>query len=157
DEVVRQVPPVPLLRSRLERLNARVAKDATFGKQIGAFLYRMMDSNAVAEIVPQFNQLKGGTMSTRQFDQKFAQSIPLLETFRGIFEGIEGLETTMLCQLKECPFHRFRICGRVSFVPDDANSCRQRHALETVYELTPELIATLKPTNGLQHRSSSTG
>ena len=122
-----------------------MAKDAAFGKQIGAFLHRMMDSDTVLEIVPQFSRQKGGTMTGQPLDQKFAQAIPVLETFRGVFEGLGGLETTMLCPRAECPFHRFRICGRVSFIPDDADSCRQRHALETEYKLTPEILSDFRP------------
>jgi hypothetical protein len=122
-----------------------MAKDAAFGKQIGAFLHRMMDSDTVLEIVPQFSRQKGGTMTGQPLDQKFAQAIPVLETFRGVFEGLGGLETTMLCPRAECPFHQFRICDRVSFIPDEADSYRQRHVLETEYKLTPEILSDFRP------------
>jgi hypothetical protein len=143
DEAARLVPPTRLLRPRLECLNARLKNDVDLGRKVGPYLYRMMDTDLISEIMPQFTRKRGGAMVVQPRAQEFAQAIPLIETYRGVFEGLASLETTMLCDKEECPFHRFRICGRVSDIPKDAASCRQRQALETDYKMTPEVLTNL--------------
>jgi hypothetical protein len=141
-EAARQTAHTPLIQTRLNRLKARLESDADLAQQIGPHLHRMMDGPVVEEIGPQFTR-RSDSLIAQPRDKELAGSLFVVETSRGIFEGLAGLETTMLCPRQECPFHHFRICGRVSSIPHDAASCGYRQMLVEKYKLTPEKLSAL--------------
>jgi hypothetical protein len=106
-------PPARLIETRLNRLKARLESDVDLARRIGPYLHRKIESEVIQEIMPQFARQAGGGMRVQLPDKELAQFIPTIEICRGLFEGLAGLETTMLCTREECPFHQFRICGRV--------------------------------------------
>jgi hypothetical protein len=138
-EAASQTALIPLIQSRLDRLKARLKADADLAQQIGPHLHRMKEGALVEEIVPQFARRSDGLLAQPR-DKELAKDMLFIETSRGLFEGLAGLETTMLCTREECPFHHFRICGRVSSIPQDAASCRYRKVLIEEYKLTPEKL-----------------
>jgi hypothetical protein len=93
--------------------------------------------------MPQFTIHQDFELRVLQHDQDLAEMVYPVSAEISLFEGLAGLESTMLCPLAECPFHRFRICGRIPAIPADAGSCEHRSNLEGPYGLTPKRLDEL--------------
>ena len=128
----------PFLERSLARLGELPPEVPT--EQLGAALYRLSDMASIRALIPQFIRMRGTQMGVLDHDKDLAPLAAEIEPVRSLAEGLAGLETTMTCPQEKCEFHRYRICGRVSEIPDTFESCRHRSRLQA-NGITPELVA----------------
>jgi hypothetical protein len=137
DDLTRQVPLPVFHRLAITRLHAWRKAHPDRVTDLGPFLFKQRDIETVRELMPQFTLHKGFEVHVLQHDADLAETVYPLSAEISLFEGLAGLESTMRCHLNECPFHCFRICGRIPAVPPHPDSCEHRKSLEGAYKLTP--------------------
>lgn len=143
DDTLRQVPLPPFHQRAIERLHAWREKHPERVADLGPFLFKQHDMETVRELMPQLALHRDYTVRALRHDADLVEMVYPLFIEAGLLEGCAGLESTMRCHLEECPFHRFRICGRVPEIPADPDSCKHRKNVETTYKLTPEQVGAL--------------
>jgi hypothetical protein len=128
---------LPVFSSRpIERLDNCRKEHPDEVANLGPFIFRIQNVEVLRDLMPQFTLYKDLKIGVVKHDSDLAKTIyPLLTEF-SLFEGLAGLESTMRCPLDECPFHRFRICGRISVIPAHPDVCKHRTNLEETYKLT---------------------
>ncbi len=144
DDVKRQTHLPKFQRSAVERLVAWGEAHPDRVADLGLFLFKQQDMETMRELMPQFTRYKDSELRVLEHDMDLVKTIYPLSTEISLFEGLAGLESTMRCNLTECPFHHFRICGRIPAIPPDPDSCEQRKNLEESYKLTPERLEVLR-------------
>jgi hypothetical protein len=144
DDITRQVPLPVFLRRAVERLHAWREVHPDHVADLGPFLFKQRDRETVRELMPQFAVHKDFEVRVLQHDADLTDTVYPLFAEISLFEGLAGLENTMRCHLKECLFHRFRICGRIPAIPQHPGSCEHRRNLEGFYKLTPESLEALR-------------
>lgn len=143
DDLMRQVPLPIFHRRAIARLHAWRESHPDRVADLGPFLFKQRDTETVRELMPQFTLHKNFEVRVLQHDADLAETTYPLSAEISLFEGLSGLESTMHCHLEECPFHRFRICGRIPAIPPHPDSCEHRKKLEGPYKLTPERLEVL--------------
>jgi FRG domain len=140
DDLLRQVPLPVFLDRAIQRLDGWRKTHPDRVADLGPFLFKQQDLETARELMPQFTLHHDPAVRVLQHDADLAKTIYPLSAQISLFEGLAGLESTMRCPHAECPFHRFRICGRIPAIPSHPDSCKHRENLEGFYKLTPERL-----------------
>ena len=113
DEVTTQLA-LPVFQQRsVDRFHVSLREHPEHTANLGPFLYRQRDVETIRQLMPQFILHKDFELRALPHGTDLAEAVYPLSAEISVLEGLAGLETTMHCQLAECPFFRFRICGRV--------------------------------------------
>jgi hypothetical protein len=140
DDLTRQIE-LPVFQGRaVKRLRVWRKAHPDSVADLGPFLFKQQDLETVRELMTQFTLHKDFEVRVLQHDTDIAEAVYPLSAEISLFEGLAGLESTMRCPLEECPFHRFRICGRIPTIPSHPDSCEHRKNIEGSYHLTPESL-----------------
>ena len=143
DEVTTQLA-LPVFQQRsVDRFHVSLREHPEHTANLGPFLYRQRDVETIRQLMPQFILHKDFELRALPHGTDLAEAVYPLSAEISVLEGLAGLETTMHCQLAECPFFRFRICGRVPAIPERVDSCSHRRNMEVSYKLTPEQLEAI--------------
>lgn len=140
DALMQQIPLPIFHRRAIDRFEAWQKKYPDRVADLGPFLFKQEDTETARELMPQLTLNKDFEVRALQHDADLAEMVYPLSAEISILEGLVGLESTMRCNLEECPFHRFRVCGRIPSIPPEPESCAHRRNLEEQYMLTPERL-----------------
>jgi hypothetical protein len=144
DTVSAVIQPIAFMERRLNRLQAlKKMDDQSINDLHPAFLHRLRSVSLSQEVFVQFTKHLNGKITFQKYDADLGELMVHVDRMRSVAEGLAELDTTMLCQQAQCPFHRFRVCGRVATLPDDFRNCKFKVQLEEM-NMSPETLESLK-------------